>query len=210
MLVQNPVLCGFNPDPSLLRVGEDYYIATSTFEWFPGVCIHHSRDLVNWEIADYALKDDTVLDMTGLDGACGIWAPNLTWSNGKFYLAYTIVYTNRSRHKDTWNYVITAPSVHGPWSKPVLLNKSGFDPSVFHDDDGRKYFVNMTLDYRDGTERFSGIDVQEFDEEKGCLIGEPVRVFKGTGRRRVRIFSKKTAGIICAAQRAARSLVTAR
>lgn len=84
MKVQNPVLCGFNPDPSLLRVGEDYYIATSTFEWFPGVCIHHSRDLVNWEIADYALKDDTVLDMTGLDGACGIWAPNLTWSNGKF------------------------------------------------------------------------------------------------------------------------------
>lgn len=182
MQVQNPVLPGFNPDPSLLRVGEDYYIATSTFEWFPGVCIYHSKDLVNWEVADYALKDDTVLDMTGIDAACGIWAPNLTWANGKFYLAYTIVYTNRKRHKDTYNFVTTAPTVHGPWSKPVELNRSGFDPSVFHDTDGKQYFVNMTLDYRDGTNRFSGIDVQEFDEEHGCLIGEPVRVFRGTWR----------------------------
>lgn len=182
MEVMNPILPGFNPDPSLLRVGEDYYIATSTFEWFPGVCIHHSRDLVNWEIADYALKDDTVLDMTGIDAACGIWAPNITWDNGTFYLAYTIVYTNRPRHKDTYNFVTTAPSVHGPWSKPVALSRSGFDPSIFHDTDGKKYLVNMTLDYRTDHERFSGIDLQEYDEKRGCLIGEPRRIFGGTDR----------------------------
>lgn len=182
MQVQNPILPGFNPDPSLLRVQDEYYIATSTFEWFPGVCIYHSKDLVNWEIADYALKDDTVLDMTGLDAACGIWAPNLTWCNGTFYLAYTIVYTKRSRHKDTCNFLITAPSVHGPWSKPVALNRSGFDPSLFHDTDGKKYLVNMTLDYRCDHERFSGIDLQEYDEEKKSLIGQPKRIFTGTGR----------------------------
>ena len=79
MKAQNPVLPGFNPDPSLLCVGEDYYIATSTFEWFPGVCIHHSRDLVNWEILSYALTDDQAVDMTGMVAACGIWAPNLTY-----------------------------------------------------------------------------------------------------------------------------------
>lgn len=180
MQVINPVLPGFNPDPSILRVGNDYYIATSTFEWFPGVCIHHSTDLVNWEIADYALKDDKVLDMTGIDAACGVWAPNLTWSDGLFYLAYTVVYTNRSRYKDTFNYVVTAPSVHGPWSEPAALSKSGFDPSIFHDDDGRKYLVNMTIDHRADTIRFSGIDVQEYDPVARRLVGEPVRVFRGT------------------------------
>ncbi len=182
MKVLNPILKGFNPDPSLLRVGEDYYIATSTFEWFPGVCIHHSKDLVNWEIVSYALTNEEDVDMTGIDGACGIWAPNLTYNNGKFYLAYTIVYTNRARHKDTHNFIVTAPSVKGPWSKPVQVSKSGFDPSVFHDDDGKKYLVNMTLDYRPDMVRFSGIDVQEWDEETGRLLGEPVRVFRGTPR----------------------------
>ena len=182
MRVENPVIPGFNPDPSLLRVGKDYYIVTSTFEWFPGLCIYHSTDLVNWEAVDYALKDDQVLDMTGIDAACGVWAPNLTYCDGMFYLCYTVVYTNRKRHKDTYNYLTMAPSVHGPWTKPIPMTRSGFDPSLFHDTDGRKYFVNMTLDYRDGTNRFSGIDVQEFDLQTGKLTGEPVRVFKGTWR----------------------------
>lgn len=182
MFAKNPVIKGFNPDPSLLRVGTDYYIATSTFEWFPGVCIHHSKDLVNWEVASYALTDDRILDMTGLDHACGIWAPNLTYCDGLFYLAYTVVYTNRPRYKDTFNFLITAPDVKGPWSKPIPLSRSGFDPSIFHDDDGRKYLVNMTLDHRADSVRFSGIDVQEFDMKEQKLIGEPVRVSRGTVR----------------------------
>ena len=105
MKVINPVLPGFNPDPSLVRVGDDYYIATSTFEWFPGICIHHSKDLVNWEILSYALTDETKFDIKGMDTACGIWAPNLTYDNGTFYLIYTIVYTNRHRFKDTHNFM---------------------------------------------------------------------------------------------------------
>ena len=180
MKALNPVLPGFNPDPSFLRVGGDYYIATSTFEWFPGVCIHHSRDMVNWEIAAYALTDERRMDMTGLDPSCGIWAPNLTWDGELFYLAYTIVYTNRSRFKDTYNFVVTAPDVRGPWSDPVPVSRSGFDPSVFHDDDGKKYLVNMTLDHRPDRTRFSGIDVQEYDPVGKKLVGEPKRVFRGT------------------------------
>jgi len=134
MNVKNPVLKGFNPDPSILRVEGDYYIATSTFEWFPGVCIYHSKDLVNWKIVSYALTDDKYLDMTGIDMSCGIWAPNLTFCDGLFYLLYTIVYTDRQRYKDTYNYLVTAKDVKGPWSKPVFLNCSGFDPSLFHEE----------------------------------------------------------------------------
>lgn len=180
MKIQNPVLVGFNADPSFLRVGNDYYLATSTFEWFPGVQIHHSTDLANWETVSYVLEDDQVLDMTGLEGACGIWAPNITWSDGLFYVAYTIVYTNRYRYKDTCNFVVTAPDVRGPWSAPVKLGRQGFDPSIFHDDDGKKYMVVQTIDHRTGRERFTGIDVQEYDPVQKKLIGQPVRVFGGT------------------------------
>ena len=182
MHVKNPVLRGFNPDPSLLRVGGDYYIATSTFEWFPGVCIHHSKDLVNWEIVSYALTDERYLDMTGIDMSCGIWAPNLTYSDGLFYLLYTLVYTDRQRYKDTYNYLVTAKDINGPWSKPVFLNCSGFDPSLFHEGD-KKYVVNMVIDHRVHYERFTGIDIQEYDAKTGKLIGVPVRISSGTSKR---------------------------
>lgn len=182
MKIQNPVLRGFHPDPSLVRTEDGYYIATSTFEWFPGVCIFHSDNLADWELVSHGLTDDSLVDMTGIDSACGIWAPNLTYCDGIFYLMYTIVYTNRSRFKDTWNFLTMAKDVRGPWSKPVFLNCSGFDPSLFHDTDGKKYLVNMTMDYRPSENRFSGIDIQEFDEKTGTLIGEPRRVYKGSKR----------------------------
>lgn len=182
MKVNNPVIPGFHPDPSIVRAGEDYYVATSTFEWFPGIRIYHSRDLANWELVSYGLTQENYVDLTGLDASCGIWAPNLTYDNGLFYLVFTIVYTNRSRFKDTHNYVITASNVVGPWSEPVPLNRSGFDPSIFHDTDGKKYLVNMTLNYRENQNRFSGIDVQEYDYVNGKLVKEPVRVFLGTPR----------------------------
>ena len=181
MIAENPVIRGFSPDPSLLKVGEDYYIATSTFEWFPGVAIYHSKDLVNWELTDYALKNDEWMDLTGIDTSCGIWAPNLTYDRGRFYLLYTIVYTNHHWYKDTWNFMTSAPSVHGPWTKPVALNRSGFDPSLFHDDDGKNYLVNMVMGHHpDEAHRFDGIDVQEINEETGELYGKPVRVFTGS------------------------------
>ena len=127
--IHNPILKGFNPDPSILRVGEDYYIATSTFEWFPGVQIHQSRDLVNWRLLTRPLERVSQLNMTGHHASCGVWAPNLTWDSGTFYLVYTDVKTNDVGIKDTHNYVVTAPSIEGPWSEPTYLHSHGFDPS---------------------------------------------------------------------------------
>lgn len=181
MQVKNPVLRGFNPDPSILCVDKDYYIATSTFEWFPGVCLYHSNDLVNWDIVGHALTDDSDLDMTGIDMSCGIWAPNLTYDEGLFYLVYTLVYTDRQRYKDTYNYLVTATDIRGPWSKPVFLNSAGFDPSLFHEGE-KKYLVNMVIDHRSNHERFAGVDVQEYDAKEKRLIGNPVRISSGTAR----------------------------
>lgn len=175
----NPVIRGFNPDPSIVRVKDTYYIATSTFEWYPGVTIYSSKNLSDWEFAAAPLTEKH-MDLRGIDSACGIWAPNLTWCDGKFYLLYTIVYTNRARYKDTHNFLTTAENIEGPWSAPVYLNCSGFDPSIFHDDNGRKWIVNMTIDHRPDRVRFSGIDIQEYDIQKNCVTGPVHRIFRGT------------------------------
>ena len=106
-MIVNPILPGFNPDPCICRKGDDYYMAVSTFEWFPGITVYRSRNLRDWEFAAAPLNDDQKLDLRGIDTACGIWAPNLTYDNGRFYLIYTIVYTNRSRFKDTHNFLVT-------------------------------------------------------------------------------------------------------
>lgn len=172
--IRNPVLKGFNPDPSFIRVGDDYYLATSTFEWFPGVQLHHSRDLMNWRLIGHALTDREHLDLRGVYDSAGIWAPSLSWHDGTFYLVYTIVHTRVGPFKDVHNYLTTAPSILGPWSAPIYLNASGFDASLFHDDDGRKWLVNMEWDFRKGHPRFAGILLQEYDHACGRLTG-PVR-----------------------------------
>jgi len=174
--IHNPVLRGFNPDPSFVRVGNDYYIATSTFEWFPGVQIHHSRDLVHWRLIGQALTRVSQLDLRGVPDSGGIWAPSLSFAGGKFWLVYTIVRTWGAGRpfKDTHNYLVTASSIEGPWSEPVFLHSRGFDASLFHDDDGRKWIVGIEWDYREGRPRFGGIILQEFDPQAGGMVG-PVR-----------------------------------
>jgi xylan 1,4-beta-xylosidase len=179
-VIHNPVLRGFNPDPSILRVGDDYYIATSTFEWFPGVCIHHSRDLEHWRIAAQPLDRPGLLDMRGDPNSGGIWAPCLTWCDGLFYLVYTDMKRWAGQVKDCYNYLTTAPSVAGPWSEPVYLNSSGFDASLFHDEDGRKWLVNMLWDYRPSQGGFGGILLQEYCPEKRQMVGEASLIFRGT------------------------------
>jgi len=84
--IRNPILPGFNPDPSICRVGDDFYIATSTFEWFPGVQIHHSRDLVHWSLITHALDEERLLDLQGVPSSGGIWAPALSHYKNLFYL----------------------------------------------------------------------------------------------------------------------------
>lgn len=180
---QNPILRGFNPDPSICRVGEDYYIATSTFHWFPGVELYHSRDLVHWEQLPAPLSRVSQLDLHGDPNSGGIWAPCLSYCDGVFYLIYTNVRNIHGIYKDTHNYLVTATDIRGPWSEPVYLNSSGFDPSLFHDDDGRKWLVNMKWDPRFGKHPFDGILLQEYSPAEKKLIGEPVNIFKGTDVR---------------------------
>ncbi len=177
--IQNPILRGFNPDPSICRAGEDYYIATSTFEWFPGVQIHHSRDLVNWRLIDRALKTRELLDMQGCPDSCGVWAPNLSFHDGLFYLVYSNVKRFDGRWKDLNNYLVTSPTPHGEWSEPIYLNSGGFDASIFHDDDGRTWILNMLVDHRNG-KFFGGITLQEFCPAQKRLIGEIHLIFTGS------------------------------
>jgi xylan 1,4-beta-xylosidase len=181
--VRNPILPGFNPDPSILRVGKDYYIATSTFEWYPGVQIYHSTDLANWTLVTRPLSRESQLDMRGEPDSCGVWAPCLTYDSDRFWLVYTDVRRKAGSFKDTHNYIINAPSIEGPWSDPIYTNSSGFDPSLFHDDDGRKWFINMLTDHRSRPEPFAGICLQEFDYDKSKLVGPRKNVYKGTDLR---------------------------
>jgi xylan 1,4-beta-xylosidase len=187
--IHNPILPGFNPDPSIVRVGDDYYIATSTFEWYPGVQIHHSRDLVHWRLLTRPLRRASQLNMLGVPDSCGIWAPCLSYDSGKFWLIYTNVKrygvttlgaNSGSVFRDLDNYLVTCETIDGEWSEPVFLNSSGFDPSLFHDDDGRKYLLNMLWDHRPGRNRFAGIVLQEYSEQSQSLIGARSLIFQGT------------------------------
>jgi xylan 1,4-beta-xylosidase len=186
-MINNPILTGFNPDPSIVRVGEDYYIATSTFEWFPGVQIHHSRDLANWTLVTRPLSRKSQLDMRGNPDSCGVWAPCLSYADGLFWLVYTDVKRFDGNFKDAHNYIVTAPAIEGPWSDPVYVNSSGFDPSLFHDDNGRKWFIQMQWNHRPeayntngGNTAFDGILCQEWDPKTKKLIGGVHNIFGGT------------------------------
>ncbi len=182
-MIKNPILPGFNPDPSICRVGDDYYVATSTFEWFPGVQIHHSRDLVNWRLLTHALREKRLLNLRGVPSSGGVWAPALSYFDGLFYLCYTVVHQHEAATKDTPNYLITATSIEGPWSDPAHVNSSGFDPSLFHDEDGRKYWLNMVWDHRPNKHPFYGIALQEYDPQTKAFMGESELIFKGSSIR---------------------------
>ncbi len=178
-MIHNPVLRGFEPDPVILRVGDDFYIATSTFEWYPGVRIHHSRDLVNWRSLGGVLDSRRLLNLTGVPDSGGIWAPGLSYADGLFHLVFTVVDTYAEGWKDLPNYVTTAPSIEGPWSDPVPLHGRGFDVSLFHDD-GRSWLLNMRFDWRPERESFAGIEIQEYDRDRQVLLGEPRTISLGT------------------------------
>jgi xylan 1,4-beta-xylosidase len=180
-MVTNPVLRGFHPDPSMIQVDGVYYIATSTFEYYPGVDIARSTDLAHWEALPSPLAETRLLDMRGDAASGGIWAPCLSYAGGLFWLIYTNMQTMSSNGvpwKDQPNYLTTAPDITGPWSDPVFLNASGFDPSLFHDDDGRHWLVNMEYDHRKtGAGHFAGVLLQEYSPGEKRLIGAVQRIF---------------------------------
>ncbi len=187
-LIENPILKGFNPDPSIIRVGDDYYIATSTFEWFPGVQIFHSTDLINWTLVARPLNRLSQLNMFGNPDSCGVWAPCLSYDNGTFYLVYSNARRYWSQCKDVHNYMVTSDDILGDWSEPTYLNSSGFDPSLFHDDDGSKWIINLQWDHRqrevgdklNPANYFGGIVMQRFCEKQQKLIGPITKIFSGS------------------------------
>jgi xylan 1,4-beta-xylosidase len=179
-VIRNPVLPGFHPDPSILRVGDDYYLATSTFEWYPGVRLHHSRDLVHWRSLGGALTERRLLDLSGAGDSSGVWAPDLSHVDGRFYLVYTDVASFSSGYWDPQNYLVTAERIEGPWSDPIRLHGHGFDPSFFHDDDGSTWMLSMSADWRPGRDRFAGIEMMRFDRASGRLVGPSQIIFAGT------------------------------
>lgn len=178
-MITNPILSGFNPDPCILRVEDTYYIAVSSFEWLPGIRVYESQDLANWEHCTDLLTHQ--VDLRGNPKNGSIWAPQLSYHDHLFYLMYTDVKSTKRPFKDCHNYLMTASAMEGPWSEPVYLNSSGFDPSLFHDEDGRKWLLNALWDYRilEGN-KSSGIVMQEYDNIEQCLVGEPMKLFECT------------------------------
>ncbi|MEU5870541.1 family 43 glycosylhydrolase [Glycomyces sp. NPDC047369] len=169
-VIRNPILPGFHPDPSVVRVGEDYFVATSTFEWAPGVRLHRSKDLRHWQDLGGALGPD-LLDLAGVPDSGGVWAPDLTYAHGRFHLLYSVVDTYAYGYKDCANYLVTAERIESPWSEPIRLPGRGFDAALFHDDDGSTWLLNMITG-------FQGVEIQRLVD--GKAVGDPVLLLEGS------------------------------
>lgn len=175
----NPVIPGMAPDPSILRVGGDYYIATSTFHWNPAVQIFHSTDLANWDLIGYALTAGEV-NLQGTNTPAGVWAPHLSYDEktGRFWLAYSHMTNMGGREFNADSYAMWATDITGPWSKPIYLTSIGFDPSLFHDEDGRHYVSILEWETRNRYRHPGHIVIAEVDLETG-RVGSWHRVSQG-------------------------------
>ena len=180
-MIQNPILPGFHPDPCICRKGDDYYLAVSTFEWFPGIPVYHSKDLKHWELLTHVLTDDEKVYLKKLPSAKGIWAPCLTYCEAEdmFYVVYGVMNSMNARYFDVDNYLICSKNIEGPWSEPVYLHSAGFDYSLLHDEDGRKWIVSLEWETREGYEKPGAICLAEYSSEKKEIIGYPKRIWSG-------------------------------
>jgi len=167
---RNPILPGFYPDPSLCRVGRDFYLVTSSFEYFPGVPIFHSRDLVHWRQLGHVLARKSQLDLSGVASSGGIYAPTLRYHRGRFFLVSTHV-------GGGGNFLVTASRPEGPWSDPVWIDQGGFDPSLFFDR-GRVYYAR---DGKGADFDHPVIEQAELDLGTGRLKGSMRVIWRGAG-----------------------------
>jgi len=173
---QNPILSGFYPDPSICRVGDDYYLVTSTFEYFPGLPIFHSRDLIHWRQFGHVLDRASQLPLQGVRASGGLYAPTIRYSQGVFYVINTLV----DGKTKSGNFIVTATNPAGPWSEPYWLEEApGFDPSLFFDEDGRAWYTGNRLNedgyYTGHTEVF----LRELNLETMKLIGDEYVIWDG-------------------------------
>ena len=176
---RNPILSGFYPDPSICRVGGDYYLVTSTFEYFPGLPIFHSRDLVHWQQIGHVLDRPSQLPLDGIRPSGGLYAPTIRYSHGVFYVINTLVDgTTRSG-----NFIVTTTDPAGPWSEPTWLdNAPGADPSLFFDEDGRVWYTGNRMAQNSQFEGHTEVWLQELDLATLSLIGEPQVIWDGAVR----------------------------
>ena len=178
VIAKNPIMPGFYPDPSLLAVDGDYYLINSTFAYFPGLPIMHSRDLVHWEQIGNAMHRQSQLPLPNAGHSAGLFAPTMRYYNGTYY----VICTNVSFGG---NYIVTADNPAGPWSEPhYLKGADGIDPSLFFDEDGRCYYIG-THPNPEGYS-YNGdyyIWIQEVDIEKFELIGEVHNVWNGAMKK---------------------------
>lgn len=163
---ENPILKGFHPDPSICRVGEDYYLVNSSFQYFPGVPLYHSRDLVNWEQMGSCLDRPGQIPLEGAASWGGIYAPTIRHHDGVFYMISTNV-------SSIGNFIVSATDPAGPWSDPAVVDFPGIDPSLFFE--GDKCYYTGTAD--------SEIRFFEIDPSSGRRLSEPKTLWKGTGGR---------------------------
>lgn len=173
VIFNNPILSGFYPDPSICRVEDDYYLVTSSFVYFPGVPIFHSKNLVNWEQIGHVLDRPSQLYLDGAGISDGIFAPTIRYHKGIFYMITTNV-------TDGGNFIVTAKNPAGPWSDPYWLpNALGIDPSLFFDDDGRVYYTGTTQ--AEDAQYFIDFEIwcQELDLETITLVGERRGIWRG-------------------------------
>lgn len=169
MKYRNPILPGFYPDPSVIRVGADYYMVTSTFEYFPGVPVFHSRDLIRWRQIGHCLTRRSQVDLLTRKSSEGIFAPTIRFHNGLFYMITTDV-------QGIGNFYVTAKDPAGPWSDPVPVPHCNIDPSLFFDDDGKVYVTSQK-----GRELESHVIQFELDIRTGEALTEPAVIWRGDG-----------------------------
>ena len=173
---RNPILPGCYPDPSICRVGEDFYLVTSTFEYFPGLPVFHSCDLVHWHQIGHVLDRPSQLPLAGIRSSGGLYAPTIRFSSGVFYVINTLV----DGKTQSGNFIVTATNPAGPWSEPIWLKSaSGIDPSLFFDQDGRVWYTGSRMAAHSQYEGHTEIWLQELDLAAMCLVGEPQVLWDG-------------------------------
>ena len=181
----NPIISGAHPDPSICRVGDDYYIVNSSFEYFPGLPIHHSKDLVNWELIGYGLhREDQCngeMNLVDVQSDGGIHAPTIRYHKGTFYIITTNVYNSGDGSPGLMrNFIITAKNPSGPWSKPHIIEGApGIDPDIFFDDNGKVYFTGTHSPGDMNSNGIGEIWIQELDIKKWKLVGKRHTVWDG-------------------------------
>ena len=179
MQYRNPIIPGFYPDPSVCRVGEDYYLVNSSFEFFPGVPLYHSKDLVSWEQLGHVLSRESQIHLKGTRTSGGVYAPTIRYHNGRFYMITTNVNFNPANPENggLGNFIVHTDDIRGEWSDPVRVSHMGIDPSLFWDDDGRCYLQGPTF----GPDGRQFIGQYEIDPDTGETLSETRPIWNGTG-----------------------------